>query len=191
MGKTLNYIGTNIEDAFDYASDGVSDIFDGESTDVDTETDGSLSNITATMDSKGNVKYFDSEGTEIDASSMSDADKKAFMSADDEDYSVFGDLGIPKSSKTKSSKKSFDVKKALGAASKFGAGAPQVIGKSSRLLDVDLPNLRGGRLPMPGQYPYAAPSYLQGSQAYNAQVGKLVNALLREEIRPRSIRTLI
>ena len=186
MGKTLNYIGTNIEDAFDYASDGVSDIFDGESTDIDTETDGSLSNITATRDSKGNVKYFDSEGTEIDASSMSDADKKAFMSADDEDYSVFGDVGAPKSSK-----KSFDVKKALGAASKFGAGSPQVIGKSSRLLDVDLPNLRGGRLPMPGQYPYAAPSYLQGSQAYNAQVGKLVNTLLSTQIRGRSIRSLI
>ena len=185
MGKTLNYIGTNIEDAFDSVSDGVSDIFDGESADIDTETDGSLSNITATRDSKGNVKYFDSEGTEIDASSMSDADKKAFMSADDEDYSVFGDVGAPKSSK-----KSFDVKKALGAASKFGAGSPQVIGKSSRLLDVDLPNLRGGRY-SPTESPYAAPSYLQGSQAYNAQVGKLVNTLLSTQIRGRSIKSLI
>ena len=187
MGETLNYIGTSIEDAFDSVSDGVGDLFDGESTDVDTETDGSLSNITATMDSKGNVKYFDSEGTEIDASSMHDADKKAFMSADDEDYSVFGDLGVPKSSK-----KSFDVKKALQAASKIsGAGAPKAIGGTGRPLNVDLPNLRGGRLPMPEQYPYAAPSYLQGSQAYNAQVGKLVNALLGKEIRPRSIRSLI
>ena len=185
MGKTLNYIGTNIEDAFDSVSDGVSDIFDGESADIDTETDGSLSNITATRDSKGNVKYFDSEGTEIDASSMSDADKKAFMSADDEDYSVFGDVGAPKSSK-----KSFDVKKALGAASKFGAGSPQVIGKSSRLLDVDLPNLSGGRY-SPTESPYAAPSYLQGSQAYNAQVGKLVNTLLSTQIRGRSIKSLI
>jgi hypothetical protein len=187
MGKTLNYIGTNIEDAFDYASDGVSDIFDGESTDIDTETDGSLSNITATRDSDGNVKYFDSEGTEIDASSMSDADKKAFMSADDEDYSVFGDLGVPKSSK-----KSFDVEKALESAGEIGsAKAPGAIGASG-MPNVGLPGLGPTRrMAMPEQYPYAAPSYLQDSRAYNTQIGKLVNTLLSTQIRGRSIKSLI
>jgi hypothetical protein len=182
----FNDAATGIEDAFDYVSDGVGDLFDGESTDIDTKTDGSLSNITATMDSKGNVKYFDSEGTEIDASSMNDADKKAFMSADDEDYSVFGDVGVPKSSK-----KSFDAKKALQAASKLGgAGAPKVIGGTGRLPGVNMPSLRGGRY-SPTESPYAAPSYLQGSQAYNSQVGKLVQTLLNSQIRGRSIKTLI
>ena len=187
MGKTLNYIGTNIEDAFDSVSDGVGDIFDGESIDIDTETDGSLSNITATMDSKGNVKYFDSEGTEIDASSMHDADKKAFMSADDEDYSVFGDLGIPKSSK-----KSFDVEKALESAGEIGsAKAPGAIGASG-MPNVGLPGLGPTRrMAMPEQYPYAAPSYLQDSRAYNTQIGKLVNTLLSTQIRGRSIKSLI
>ena len=53
-----------------------------------------------------------------------------------------------------------------------------------------MPSVRGGRF-TPQQSPYAAPSYLQGSQAYNSQVGKLVQTLLNSQIRGRSIRTLI
>ena len=187
MGETLNYIGTSIEDAFDSVSDGVGDLFDGESSDIDTRTDGSLSNLTATKDSAGNIKYFDSEGTEIDPSSMHDADKKAFKSADDEDYSVFGDLGI-----AKSSKKSFDVDKALESIGEIGsAKAPGAIGASG-MPNVGLPGLGPTRrMGMPEQYPYAAPSYLQDSRAYNTQIGKLVNTLLSTQIRGRSIRSLI
>jgi hypothetical protein len=79
----------------------------------------------------------------------------------------------------------------LKAASKLGgAGAPGVIAKSGRLPGVNMPSVRGGRF-TPQQSPYAAPSYLQGSQAYNSQVGKLVQTLLNSQIRGRSIRTLI
>jgi hypothetical protein len=184
MGKTLNYRGTTIEDAFDSVSDGVSDVFDGESADIDfDQDDGEL--FTGSGGSAGELsKTYSQFDPETDETSFFRASDDSPITDPDAVKRLSEQYGAPK-------KSGFDTKKALQAASKFGAGAPQVIGKSSRLLDVDLPNLRGGRLPMPGQYPYAAPSYLQGSQAYNAQVGKLVNALLREEIRPRSIRSLI
>ena len=84
----------------------------------------------------------------------------------------------------------FDAKKALEGASKIGDMTPKAIGGTGRIPGVDMPRVSGGRY-SPTESPYAAPSYLQGSKAYNAQVGKLVNALLREEIRPRSIRSLI
>jgi hypothetical protein len=84
----------------------------------------------------------------------------------------------------------FDAKKALEGASKIGDMTPKAIGGTGRIPGVDMPRVSGGRY-SPTESPYAAPSYLQGSQAYNAQVGKLVNALLGKEIRPRSIRTLI
>jgi hypothetical protein len=183
MGKTLNYIGTNIEDAFDSVSDGVSDVFDGESTDIDfDQDDGELFTGSGGSASELSKTYaqFDPETDETsffrasDDSPITDPDAVKRLS---EQY------GAPK-------KSGFDTKKALQAASKFGAGAPQAIGKSSRLLDVDLPNLSGGRY-SPIESPYAAPSYLQGSQAYNAQVGKLVNTLLSTQIRGRSIRSLI
>ena len=84
----------------------------------------------------------------------------------------------------------FDTKKALEGSSKIGDMTPKAIGGTGRIPGVDMPRVSGGRY-SPTESPYAAPSYLQGSKAYNAQVGKLVNALLREEIRPRSIRSLI
>jgi|TARA_R110000744_G_scaffold5856_3_gene20653 hypothetical protein len=39
--------------------------------------------------------------------------------------------------------------------------------------------------------PYDVPSYLQSSQQYSNQTGKMVNALLKGHIRPRSIKSLI
>ena len=84
----------------------------------------------------------------------------------------------------------FDAKKALEGASKIGDMTPKAIGGTGRIPGVDMPRVSGGRY-SPTESPYAAPSYLQGSQAYNAQVGKLVNTLLSTQIRGRSIRSLI
>lgn len=84
----------------------------------------------------------------------------------------------------------FDAKKALEGASKIGDMTPKAIGGTGRLPGVNMPSLSGGRY-SPQQSPYAAPSYLQGSQAYNSQVGKLVQTLLNSQIRGRSIKSLI
>ena len=177
MGKTLNYIGTNIEDAFDYASDGVSDIFEpdkpfGSSVDSSKATydydTGTPENIEALrLDAE-----YDDEGRPVNESAV-------------KMEKLYDEFATKEDSKSK-----FDVSKSLGAASKFGAGAPKAIGGTGRLPGVDLPNLSGGRY-SPTESPYAAPSYLQGSKAYNAQVGKLVNTLLSTQIRGRSIRSLI
>jgi hypothetical protein len=84
----------------------------------------------------------------------------------------------------------FDAKKALEGASKIGDFSPKVIGKTSKQPDVNMPSVSGGRY-SPQESPYAAPSYLQGSTEYNKQVGQLVQALLRGQIRGRSIKSLI
>jgi hypothetical protein len=84
----------------------------------------------------------------------------------------------------------FDAKKALEGASKIGDFSPKVIGKTSKQPDVNMPSVSGGRY-SPQQSPYEAPSYLQGSTEYNKQVGQLVQALLRGQIRGRSIKSLI
>ena len=84
----------------------------------------------------------------------------------------------------------FDAKKALEGVSKIGDFSPKVIGKTSKQPDVNMPSVSGGRY-SPQESPYAAPSYLQGSTDYNKQVGKLVQALLRNQIRGRSIKSLI
>ena len=183
MGKTLNYIGTSIEDAFDSVSDGVGDLFDGESTDIDFDQDdgelftgsggsaGELSKTYAQFDPETNKTSFFRAS---DDSPITDPDAVKRLS---EQY------GAPK-------KSGFDTKKALQAASKIGDMTPKAIGGTGRIPGVDMPRVSGGRY-SPTESPYAAPSYLQGSQAYNAQVGKLVNTLLSTQIRGRSIRSLI
>lgn len=88
------------------------------------------------------------------------------------------------------SKSGIDKEKLLEEASKIGDMTPKAIGGTGRLPGVDMPNLRGGRY-SPTQSPYAAPSYLQDSRAYNSQVGKLVQTLLNSQIRGRSIKSLI
>ena len=88
------------------------------------------------------------------------------------------------------SKSEFDYNKALEGASKIGDMTPKAIGGTGRIPGVDMPRVSGGRY-SPTESPYAAPSYLQGSQAYNSQVGKLVQTLLNSQIRGRSIKSLI
>ena len=88
------------------------------------------------------------------------------------------------------SKSKFDYGKALEGASKIGDFSPKAIGGTGRQPGVNMPSVSGGRY-VPQQSPYAAPSYLQGSTDYNKQVGQLVQALLRGQIRGRSIKSLI
>ena len=177
MGKTLNYIGTSIEDAFDSVSDGVGDLFEpdkpfGSSVDSSKATydydTGTPENIEALrLDAE-----YDDEGRPVNESAV-------------KMEKLYDEFATKEDSKSK-----FDAKKALEGASKIGDMTPKAIGGTGRIPGVDMPRVSGGRY-SPTESPYAAPSYLQGSQAYNAQVGKLVNLLLREEIRPLSIRTLI
>lgn len=133
----------------------------------------------------------------------SDEIKRGFEYGDDEDFSLFGDAmsdeegslsgytaELDPSTGEVRYFKDIDPKKILEGASTFGAGAPKAIGKTGKLPGVDMPSVRGGRFTSQ-QSPYAAPSYLQGSQAYNSQVGKLVQTLLNSQIRGRSIKSLI
>ena len=135
----------------------------------------------------------------------SDEIKRGFIYGEDDDASLYGDAMTgeegslsgytaeidPSTGEVRYFKDAeIDVKKALGAASKFGAGAPKALGGTGKLPDVNMPTLSGKRY-TPQQSPYAAPSYLQGSQAYNAQVSKLVQTLLSSKIRGRSIKSLI
>ena len=183
MGKTLNYIGTSIEDAFDSVSDGVSDIFDGESTDIDfDQDDGEL--FTGSGGSAGELsKTYSQFDPETDETSFFRASDDSPITDPDAVKRLSEQYGAPK-------KSGFDTKKALQAASKIGDMTPKAIGGTGRIPGVDMPRVSGGRY-SPTESPYAAPSYLQGSQAYNAQVGKLVNTLLSTQIRGRSIRSLI
>lgn len=133
----------------------------------------------------------------------SDEIKRGFEYGDDEDFSLFGDAmsdeegslsgytaELDPSTGEVRYFKDIDPKKILEGTSKIGAGAPKAIGGTGRLPGVDMPSVRGGRY-VSQESPYAAPSYLQGSQAYNSQVGKLVQTLLNSQIRGRSIKTLI
>ncbi len=156
----FNDVGTGIEDAFGYVSDGASDLFEsdkpyGESPELDSY--------------KRDAKYDPDTGEPLNkAAEKAEAEYDKFAAKEDSKY-----------------------KDVLQAASKLGgAGAPGVIAKSGRLPGVNMPSLSGGRY-SPQQSPYAAPSYLQGSQAYNSQVGKLVQTLLNSQIRGRSIKSLI
>ena len=135
----------------------------------------------------------------------SDEIKRGFIYGEDDDASLYGDAMTgeegslsgytaeidPSTGEVRYFKDAeIDVKKALGAASKFGAGAPKALGGTGKLPGVNMPTLSGKRY-TPQQSPYAAPSYLQGSQAYNTQVSKLVQTLLSSKIRGRSIKSLI
>jgi len=180
----MGAIGRNLESAADYVGSSIEDAFSGsESESTDTGTDGSLSNITAQMDEKGNIKYFDSEGTEIDASSLSDADKEAFMSADDEDFSVFGDVGAPE-------KSGFDFEKAIKELGKMGTPTKQ--GRLFSQAPQKGPGVPSGSVGYrPTQNPYQVPSYLMSSAQYNQQISKLLGGLLSRSIRNNPIKYLV
>jgi len=159
--------------------------FGGESTDIDfDQDDGELF-----TGSGGSAEEISKTYAQFDP----DTDETSFFNSSDdspitdpEDVKRLSEqYGAPK-------KKAFDVKKALEEAGKVGsAKAPGAIGASG-MPNVGLPGLGPTRrMGMPEQYPYAAPSYLQDSRAYNTQIGKLVNTLLSTQIRGRSIRSLI
>jgi len=186
----MGAIGRNLESAADYVGSSIEDAFSG-SESTDTGTDGSLSNLTAQMDEKGNIKYFDSEGTEIDPSSINDADKEAFMSADDEDFSAFGDVGAPEKSGF-----DFDPEKALKALGKMGTPTKQGALFSQAAPKGQLPLSMQGRVGFGSGYratenPYQVPSYLMSSAQYNQQISQLLGGLLSRSIRNNPIKYLV
>ena len=164
MGETLNYIGTSIEDAFDGRVE----------IDPSDEIKSGFSNTEELFSGEVNPD-FDGDWGEGTEGSLSGYTAEIDPSTGETKY--FKDV-------------KFDAKKALEGASKIGDMTPKAIGGTGRIPGVDMPRVSGGRY-SPTESPYAAPSYLQGSQAYNAQVGKLVNTLLSTQIRGRSIRSLI
>ena len=135
---------------------------------------------TATMDGD-KVTYF-KDGVEVDPP---EEVKEAFMSADDEDISVFGDAGG----------EGFDIEKftdILGDA--VGAGKPTSRGP------IATQSAPSGRLPlsMQGsvgfrqvQSPYQVPSYLMSSAQYNEQISKMLGGLLARSIRSNPIKLLV
>ena len=156
--------------------------------------------------------FFDDIGTGIEDAfdgrmeiDPSDEIKRGMLYGEDDDSGLMGDWATgeegslsgytaeidPSTGEAKYFKDiEFDAKKALEGTSKIGSMTPKAIGGTGRLPGVDMPNARGGRFTQQ-QSPYAAPSYLQGSQAYNNQVSKLVQTLLGSQIRGRSIKSLI
>jgi len=180
----MGAIGRNLESAADYVGSSIEDAFSG-SESTDTGTDGSLSNLTAQMDEKGNIKYFDSEGTEIDPSSINDADKEAFMSADDEDFSAFGDVGAPEKSGF-----DFDPEKALKALGKMGTPTKQ--GALFSQAAPKGPGVPSGSVGYRAtENPYQVPSYLMSSAQYNQQISQLLGGLLSRSIRNNPIKYLV
>ncbi len=181
----MGAIGRNLESAADYVGSSIEDAFSG-SEPTDTGTDGSLSNLTAQMDEKGNIKYFDSEGNEIDPSSIHDADKEAFMSADDEDFSAFGDVG----SLEKSGKSGFDFEKAIKELGKMGTPTKQ--GRLFSQGPEKGPGVPSGSVGYRAtQNPYQVPNYLMSSAQYNQQISKLLGGLLSRSIRNNPIKYLV
>ena len=167
MGDTFRSIGSSIEDAFSPYKPFGSPV-DPTKAEYDFDT-GTPENIEALRLA---AEYDPDTGEPLNASAMR-------MEKLYDEYVAKED-----------SKSKFDVGKALEGASKIGDFSPKVIGKTSRQPGVDMPSVSGGRY-SPQQSPYAAPSYLQGSTDYNKQVGQLVQALLRGQIRGRSIKSLI
>ena len=167
MGETFRSIGTGIEDAFSsYKPFGSS--VDPTKAEYDFDT-GTPENIEAL---RLDAEYDPDTGEPVNESAVK-------MEKLYDEYVAKED-----------SKSKFDYGKALEGASKIGDFSPKVIGKTSSQPGVNMPSVSGGRY-SPQQSPYEAPSYLQGSTDYNKQVGQLVQALLKGQIRGRSIKSLI
>ena len=180
-------IGTGIESAFDSVSDGVGGAFDSVSDGVgdlfepDKPFGSSVDSSKAEYDIDGAPENL--EALRLDAE-YDDTGAPVNESAVEMEK-LYDDFAAKEDSKS-----GIDKKKLLEGASKIGSMTPKAIGGTGRLPGVDMPNARGGRFTQQ-QSPYAAPSYLQGSQAYNNQVSKLVQTLLGSQIRGRSIKSLI
>lgn len=180
MGDFFNSVGTGIENAFSSASEGIGGLFEpdkpfGSSVDPSkAEYDigtGAPENLEAI---RLDAEYGD-EGEPLNESAVT-MEK------------LYDEWEAKEDSKSK-----WDSKKASGALSKLGStsgGSPQVIGKTGSLPGVDLTEARAKGY-RPTDSLYAPPSYLQGSQAYNAQVAKLVQTLLGRQIRAPRISSLV
>lgn len=130
---------------------------------------------TATIDGD-KVTYF-KNGVETDPP---DEIKEAFMSADDEDISAFGDAGGP----------TFDPEKALKELGKMGTPT-----KQGPLFSEDPqkgPSVPTGNVRYRAtQNPYEVPSYLMSSAQYNQQISQLLGGLLSRSIRNNPIKYLV
>tara|TARA_R110000744_G_scaffold135900_3_gene245559 strand:- start:1148 stop:1753 length:606 start_codon:yes stop_codon:yes gene_type:complete len=201
MSGFLSSVGTGIEGAFDSISEGVGGAFDSVSDGVggafDSVSDGvgdlfeSDKPFGSSVDSSKAEYNIDGvpenlEALRIDAEYDIDTGAPLNESAVEMEK-LYDDFAAKEDSKSGTNKKK---KRPQQGASKSGSMTPKVIGGTGRLPGVDMPNARGGRFTQQ-QSPYAAPSYLQGSQAYNNQVSKLVQTLLGSQIRGRSIKSLI
>jgi len=166
MGDIFRGMGSSIEDAFSPDKPFGSPV-DPTKAEYDFDT-GTPENIEALrLDAE-----YDDEGRPVNASAMKmEKLYDEFVAKED-------------------SKSEFDVGKALEGASKIGGLTPKALGGTGRLPSVNMPSVSRGRY-SPTESPYAAPSYLQGSRDYNKQVGQLVQALLRGQIRGRNIKSLI
>lgn len=133
---------------------------------------------TATLDGD-RVRYF-KDGLEVDPP---EEIKEAFMSADDEDISVFGDAGG----------KGFDIEKftdILGDA--VGAGKATPFRPVKGATAPAMPRMpQGSTSYRPTQSPYQVPSYLMSSAQYNEQISKMLGGLLARSIRSNPIKYLV
>ena len=136
---------------------------------------------TATIDGD-KVTYF-KNGVETDPP---DEIKEAFMSADDEDISAFGDAGGP----------TFDPEKAIKELGKMGKPTKQGPLFSEAPPKGQLPLSMQGRVGLGSGYretqnPYETPSYLMSSAQYNQQISQLLGGLLSRSIRNNPIKYLV
>ncbi len=166
----MGAIGRNLESAADYVGGSIEDAFSG-------YDEGKLGEegYTATVDGD-KVTYF-KNGVETDPP---DEIKEAFMSGDDEDSSLFGDVGGP----------SFDPEKALEELGKMGEPTKQ--GRLFSQAPQKGPGVPTGSVGYRAtQNPYQVPSYLMSSAQYNQQISKLLGGLLSRSIRNNPIKYLV
>lgn len=146
-----------------------------------TYGEGSLAEqgYTATIDGD-KITYF-KDGVEVDPP---EEIKEAFMSADDEDISAFGDVG----GDVNISKFTDILGDAVGAGKPTSRGPIATQSAPSGRLPL---SMQGGASYRPTQSPYQVPSYLMSSAQYNEQISKMLGGLLARSIRSNPIKLLV